>query len=172
MPWANVSNTPFRRYKHHVHEGGIASPLVVHWPDRIKSGGAFRRTPGHVIDIMATCVDVAGANYPKMHDGHVIEPLEGTSLLPALVVGDFDRDAIFWEHEGNRAVRQGRWKLVSRHKRDWELYDLAADRTEMTDLSGVEPERVAALSLLYDAWAVRCGVEPWPLAPVQSSAGK
>lgn len=172
VPWANVSNTPFRRYKHHVHEGGIASPLVVHWPARIKARGELRRTPGHVIDIMATCVEVAGADYPRSHGDHVIEPLEGTSLLPALTSDDFERDPIFWEHEGNRAVRKGRWKLVSRHNRDWELYDLLADRSETNDLSQVEVDRAAAMAALYDTWALRCGVEPWPLAPRKPPSGK
>ena len=172
VPWANVSNTPFRYYKHHVHEGGIASPLVVHWPERIKAHGEFRHTPGHVIDIMATCLEAAGADYPRSHGNHVIEPMEGTSLLPALIGEDFERNAIFWEHEGNRAVRKGRWKLVSRHNRDWALYDLVADRSETNDLSPVEVDRAAAMIALYEAWALRCGVESWPLAPGKPPAGK
>lgn len=164
IPWANVSNTPFRRYKHHVHEGGIASPLVVHWPKGFSARGEFCETPGHVIDIMATCLDVAGAAYPTQYGKNAIEPMEGTSLVPAFQGGEVKRGAIFWEHEGNRAVREGRWKLVARHKGPWELYDLEVDRSEMNDLATHDPERVARMVAMYDAWANRAGVEPWPLA--------
>jgi arylsulfatase A-like enzyme len=111
---------------------------------------------------MATCVDVAGAKYPQNFHGERITPLEGKSLRPVFENGKrAGHEAIFWEHEGNRAVRQGKWKLVSRHPDHWELYDLAADRTEMHDLAAKDPQRVAALSALYDKWAVRAQVEPW-----------
>lgn len=164
IPWANASNTPFRLYKHHVHEGGIASPFIVHWPRGIAARGELRRSPGHVIDVMATCIDVAGADYPEEHGPYRIEPMEGTSLAPAFTDKDFARGPIYWEHEGNRAVREGDWKLVSRHKGGWELYDLAGDRTETVDLAAREPDRVARMSAMYEAWAERCGVEPWPLS--------
>ena len=164
VPWANASNTPFRLYKHHVHEGGIASPFIIHWPDGFEARGELRRSPGHVIDIMATCIDVADARYPEMHGPHAIEPMEGTSLAPAFTDTAFQRGPIYWEHEGNRAVREGRWKLVARHKGDWELYDLVADRTESNDLSELQPDRVERMTSMYTAWAERCGVEPWPLS--------
>ena len=105
--WANVSNTPFREYKHWVHEGGISTPLVVHWPARIKAKGEFCHQPGHLIDIMATCVDVSGAKYPGQYQGSTIRPLEGKSLVPALAGNPIERKALYWEHEGNRAVRVG-----------------------------------------------------------------
>lgn len=161
-PWANASNTPFRRYKHHVHEGGIASPLVVHWPKGISARGELRETPGHVIDIMATCLDIAGVAYPEQYGTHAIEPLEGTSLAPTFRGQEIDREALFWEHEGNRAVRQGRWKLVARHKGAWELYDLELDRSETNDLAKSDPDRTARMMAMYDVWAGRCDVKPWP----------
>ncbi len=161
LPWANASNTPFRLYKHWVHEGGIATPLIAHWPAVIRKP-AITHAPGHVIDIMATCLDIAGAEYPRQHAGQDILPLEGKSLRPILEgTGRAGHAAIYWEHEGNRAVRQGKWKLVSRFPKGWELYDLEADRTELHDLAGDHPEKVKELAALYDAWARRCGVVPW-----------
>ena len=161
--WANVSNTPFRLYKHWVHEGGISTPLVVHWPQRVKAKGKLRHQPGHLIDIMATCVDVAGAEYPAQFKGSRITPMEGRSLVPAFDDKPIEREAIYWEHEGNRAVRQGRWKLVSRHPGGWELYDMEADRTELNDLAAKHPDKVEQLKALYGKWAARCQVQPWPV---------
>ncbi|MBY0524207.1 MAG: arylsulfatase [Gemmataceae bacterium] len=159
--WANASNTPFRLYKHWVHEGGIATPLIASWPATIAKP-AITHQPGHLIDIMATCLDVAGAEYPKKHKDQAIAPLEGKSLLP-IFQGKTRQghDALFWEHEGNRAVRQGKWKLVSRHPDAWELYDLEADRTELTNLSAKNPDLVKELAGKYARWAERCGVQPW-----------
>jgi len=169
LSWANASNTPFRRYKHWVHEGGIATPLVAHWPAVIREKGKFVHEPAHVIDLMATCCDVAGATYPQKYQGHEITPLEGKSLLP-LLQGEKpkSREAIFWEHEGNRAVRRGRWKLVSKHPGRWELYDLEANRTELKDLAAEHPETVTELKRLYQAWAERCNVLPWPIKKKKS----
>lgn len=164
LPWANASNTPFRLYKHWVHEGGIASPFVVHWPAVIKDGGKLTHQVGHTIDLMATCLDVAGAEYPKTFNGKDIQPLEGKSLLPIFQGKEREgHKEIYWEHEGNRAVRQGNWKLVSKHPGGWELYDLAADRTELNDLAAANPDKVKELSALYEAWAKRANVEPWPV---------
>ena len=156
--WANVSNTPFREYKHWVHEGGISTPLIAHWPAGIRSKGELRKQPGHLIDLMATCVDVAGAVYPPE-----ATPLEGRSLSPAFADRPIDRDALYWEHEGNRAVRSGDWKLVAKHKGAWELYDLSRDRVESADLASKMPEKVEQLAAKYAAWAKRAQVEPWPV---------
>ena len=165
LPWANASNTPFRRFKHFVHEGGIASPLIVRWPGVVPPG-AIAHEPAHVIDVMATCLDVSGAEYPTIRNGQPIPPLEGKSLRPNFAEGPrVGHDAIYWEHEGNRAVRQGDWKLVSRFPGDWELYDLRTDRTELNDLAEQHPEKVAELKALYEAWAARCGVLPWDQVP-------
>lgn len=162
--WANVSNTPFREYKHWVHEGGISTPLIAHWPAGIKKRGAMDATPSHLIDIMATCVDVADADYPSRHNGEQVHPMEGVSLAPAFGGGEVERgEPIFWEHEGNRAVRQGKWKLVAKGPHGkWELYDMAADRTEMHDLAAKQPERVKKMAGQWETWAKRALVLPWP----------
>lgn len=156
LPWANASNTPFRLYKHWVHEGGISTPLIASWPAVIKKG-ALIHEPGHLIDIMATCLELAGAEYPKGKT-----PVEGLSLAPIFRDGKRKgHDAIYWEHEGNRAVRQGKWKLVARHKGPWELYDLDADRTEMKNVAGEKSDLVQELAAKHDAWAARSGVVAW-----------
>ncbi|MBM4020473.1 MAG: arylsulfatase [Planctomycetes bacterium] len=166
--WANVSNTPFRWYKHWVHEGGIATPLIVHWPAALRRQGELEHTPGHLIDIMATCVEAAGAAYPAQHEGTPITPLEGRSLLPLFEGRPVQREAIYWEHEGNRAVREGRWKLVARGPAGpWELYDMQADRCELTDLAAREPERVNRMAAMWQAWAERASVLPWPWKPLK-----
>lgn len=161
--WATLSNTPLRRYKHFNHEGGIATPLIAHWPERIKDGGQLREQPGHVIDIMATCVDVGGAQYPVEFKGKPILPMEGKSLLPAFDNKPIERDALYWEHEGNAAIRQGDWKLVRLgRKGPWELYNLKSDRTELHNVAAQEPEHVKELSAKWEAWAVRANVVPYP----------
>jgi arylsulfatase A-like enzyme len=164
--WANASNTPFRLYKHWVHEGGISSPLIARWPRVIKKTGGLNSEIAHLIDIMATCVDVGAAQYPKTFQGNPITPMEGKSLKPIFETGKRTPHAeLFWEHEGNRAVRQGKWKLVSRWPGKWELYDIAADRTELNDLAKTNPQKVAELSAKWDAWAKRCNVVPWDQVP-------
>ncbi len=159
--WANLSNTPFREYKHWVHEGGISTPFIVHWPEGLRAAaGAIRTEPSQLVDVLPTIVEAAGATYPTTRKGRPIPAAEGRSLLPHLrgeVVGDRD---LFWEHEGNCAVRRGRWKLVRKHDRPWELYDIDADRTELHDRAAEQPERVAELEAAYQGWADRCGVIP------------
>jgi arylsulfatase len=158
-----VSDTPFREYKHWVHEGGISTPLIAHWPRGIDASrrGEFERQPGHLIDIMATCVDLAGAKYPTNFHGNAIKPMEGTSLAPAFHGKPLARtQPIFWEHEGNRAVRDGEWKLVAKENKPWELYNMKADRTEQNDLASSEPSRVQKMAAQWDAYAARANVLP------------
>lgn len=176
--WANVSNTPFREFKHWVHEGGVATPLIVHWPANIKDKGKLRHQPSHLIDIMATCVDAADAVYPTNYNGNQITPMEGKSLMPVFLNNhEIEREAIFFEHEGNRAVRKGKWKLVSKAYEEkayfikmntlaidqWELFDLEKDRTETVDIAKENPEVVKELSNLWYKWAKRTSTIPKPL---------
>jgi arylsulfatase len=159
--WANVSNTPFREYKHWVHEGGISTPLIAHWPKGIPAKGELRRQPGHLIDVLATCVDVAGAAYPK-----AAAPMEGKSLVPAFAGRPIEREALYWEHEGNRAVSAGDWKAVAKGPGGkWELYDLSRDRTEGTDLAASEPKKLNELVRKWEAYAKRTNVLPWVWTP-------
>ena len=161
--WANASNTPLRRYKHFAHEGGIATPLVVRWPAQITRHGEILNERGHVIDLMPTFLDLAGGQYPRQFNGHAIDPEEGQSLVAALLSRPHaERGPMFWEHEGNRAVRVGEWKLVAENKKPWELYDMSADRTETHDLSAARPDKVKELEATYQQWADRVGVQPWP----------
>ena len=161
--WANVSNTPFREYKHWTHEGGISTPLIAHWPAGIRGdrAGRLERQPGHLIDIMSTCVDLAGATYPSEVSGHAIKPREGVSLGPALNGEPLARtQPLFWEHESNRAVREGDWKLVAKEGESWGLYNIATDRTESHDLAASEPMKVKELAAKWDAYAARANVLP------------
>ncbi len=175
--WAAVSNTPFREYKHWTHEGGISTPLIAHWPAAVKEGGGrLVREPAHLIDIMATCVDVAGAKYPAEKDGQSIKPLEGVSLRPVFAAAPIAPTPrlLFWEHEGNRAVRDGKWKLVAMERKPWELYDIDADRSEQHDLAAAQPERVREMSEKWDAYAARANVLPlgaWSGRTEETEAG-
>lgn len=172
--WANASNTPFRLYKKWAHEGGIATPLIAHWPEGIKERGMTDQ-PGHVIDIMATCCDVAGAEYPQTYNGNQIKPLEGKSLLP-IFRGKVRQghDVLYWSHMGNSAIRQGKWKLVRKNKNvngrvvalnknHWKLYNMQEDRAESNNLAGKYPEKVETLKAKYQQWAERCNVRSWPI---------
>ncbi len=163
LPWANASNAPFRLYKHWVHEGGISTPLIAHWPSTIQPSQIVHEAC-HIIDILPTLLDAAGIAQPEEYNGQPISPMEGESFLPLLRGAKWSRQGhIFWEHEGNRAVRLGRWKLVSKHGGRWELYDMLDDRTELNDLSGKNRPKVGEFAGLYHVWAERVGVLPWPL---------
>lgn len=159
--WANLSNTPFREFKHWVHEGGIATPLIVHWPKKIKSKGEIRHHMGQLPDIMATCLDVAGVAYPKVFNNNKIKPIEGSSLKPIFYDKSNNREVLYFEHEGNRAVRLKKWKLVSKYPNPWELYDMKNDGTETRNLAEINPDRVEEFKILYENWANRCGVLSW-----------
>ncbi|WP_145363078.1 arylsulfatase [Stratiformator vulcanicus] len=160
--WANVSNTPFREYKHWVHEGGISTPLIAHWPEGIREPGRLVHDPAHLIDIMATCVHIGDAPYPTEKGDVDVVPFEGTSLVGVFrQTQPIYKRAIFFEHEGNRAVRKGDWKLVAKAGRPWELYNMVSDRSETTDLAEDRPELVDGLKTEWNKWADRANVRPY-----------
>ncbi|MCX7047505.1 MAG: arylsulfatase [Candidatus Sumerlaeota bacterium] len=162
--WATLSNTPLRRYKHFAHEGGISTPLIAHWPSQIKRRGELESQPGHLVDLMATCADLGGAKYPTEVNGVAIQPMEGCSLAPAFQSKPINRKApLFWEHEGNRAIRSGKWKLVAKGPQgEWELYDLEKDRTELRDLAAQMPDKVKEMTAMWEEFARRTNAIPWP----------
>jgi arylsulfatase len=165
LNWATLQNTPFQYFKHYTEEGGISTPLIAYWPKGIdpKLAGSFVREPGHLIDVMPTIVQLTGASYPTNYKGHAILPMEGRSFAPAFQGKTLTRSVpIFWEHEGNRAVRDGKWKLVARYQEPWELYDMSADRSETKNVAKANPQIVARMSKQWDDWAARSFVDPWP----------
>ena len=168
--WANTSNTPFRGYKHDPYEGGIGTPFIVSWPEGIagKRNGTIVHDVSHLIDLMPTFVEVAGAAYPEKYDGNDIQPMEGTSLVPTLAGKAITRKApLGFEHHGNLGLRDGKWKIVSMYHRDqprkWELYDMEADRTELNDLAQKMPGKLKSMVANWQSWADRIGVQPWPI---------
>ena len=170
--WANVSNTPYRLYKQWVHEGGIASPLIVQWPSVIKSKGLITRQLSHLIDIMPTCLEIAGVTYPSVYNSNSIIPVEGKSLVPAFNNQNIIREFMFWEHSANRAIRMGDWKLVAKVRNQmrfipadenaWELYNLKNDPSEMNNLATKYPEKVREMAGKWEKEAVRLKAKPWP----------
>jgi len=165
--WANASNTPFKLYKHWVHEGGISTPCVVSWPAMISDKGGIVNTPAHLIDLMPTFINVAQADYPLTFNGHNIAPLAGKSLLSIIKnEKNFPQRPLFWEHEANRAVRFGNWKLVSKgtnikpYTGPWELYDISMDRSETKDLAKTYPDKVKELDIMWNEWAAKNQVLP------------
>lgn len=151
--WASASNAPFRRHKIWVHEGGISTPCILHWPARIRVGGALRRTPGHVIDIVPTVLELAGVAPPEKWRGQDRPPLPGRSLVPIFERDvEIPRECLYWHHEGNRALRVGEWKIVSERENDgtWELYHLGRDRGESNDLARQHPERVREMAATWE----------------------
>jgi len=146
--WAHVSNTPFRRFKHWVHEGGIASPMILRWPGRADAG-AWNPRPAHMIDLFPTFCGVAGVRPTK--------PVEGVDLFQPPPRSR----RLYWEHEGNQAVRDGEWKLVREHGKPWELFHMSKDRTELNDLASAQPDRVRVMAQDWQRWAKRVGALPW-----------
>lgn len=166
--WAAYSNTPFRMYKKFVHEGGIASPMIVHWPKGIKSrGDVVAGVPFHLIDVMPTLCDVAGVEYPEEFNGNRIPAMEGVSMRPWFenVKASGTSRTLFWQHENHAAVREGDWKLVTLNDRDedaWMLYNLAGDRSETFSLNEQHPGRAERMKAAWQAWAQRVQAVPFP----------
>jgi arylsulfatase len=156
--WSSCANTPFRRHKTWVHEGGIATPWIVHWPRGVSAKGELRTQPVHVIDVVPTVLELAAVEPPREHDGRPVPPLQGRSFATALrdPAASPAHDTLWWCHDGHRAVRTGDWKLVAAKGAPWELYDLAADRCETKNLAAAEPARVAALEATWNRVAEEC----------------
>jgi arylsulfatase len=164
MNWATLENTPFQWFKHFTKEGGISSPFIAHWPRGIDKNlnGTLVHEPSHLIDVMPTIVELTGATYPTSFNGHAIIPRQGRSLAPAFTGAPIPRTApLFWEHEGNRAIRDGNWKLVSRYHENWELYDLTEDRSEQDNLARQHQDRVLKMAEQWTAWAAAADVDQW-----------
>jgi arylsulfatase len=155
--WSSCANTPFRRHKTWVHEGGIATPWIVHWPAGIAAKGELRRQLVHLIDVTPTVLELAGVALPKEYGGRPVPPLQGRSLVRALSNAQAPvHENLWWCHEGHRAVRVGDWKLVAAKDTPWELYDLATDRCETNNLAASEPARVAELEAAWNRIADEC----------------
>ena len=163
VAWSNASNTPFRQHKMWTHEGGIATPLIAHWPSSIQQHGALTHQVGHIIDIAPTLVDLA-----KQEDDvpNVNPPLTGKSLVPILSGKQREpHEFLFWEHTGNKAIRQGDWKLVAENGKPWQLFNLKQDRSELVDLAATEADRVQQLLKDWQAYADKTGVVDWNTLP-------
>lgn len=179
--WSSAANTPFRLHKSWVHEGGISSPLIIHWPAGISARGELRHSPGHVIDVPVTLLDLAGGQWPKVFKGAPVPPSPGRSLAPTFNEDvTVQHDSLWWFHDGNRAIRSGNWKLVADHKNPWELYHLGRDRAESVDLIASEPDRARELGIqwtnkLNEFIALRRASMPAradnPSAPARKRAG-
>jgi len=166
--WAELNNTPFWLYKHHTSEGGIASPFIVSWPKGMADSLSGKILPdrGHVIDVMPTCLEIAGGVYPTHYNGNVISPMEGVSLFPLLVGQSVERtNPLFWEHEGNKAMVSGDWKIVSNVREPWQLYNIKTDRTETNDLAREKPEMLSRMVYLYNDWFKRVAAMPYTYPP-------
>ena len=146
-----MCNTPFRRHKTWVHEGGICTPFIVHWPAGMTAKGELRHTPAHVIDVVPTVLAAAGGSVPREWKGQPVPPVPGKSLVPALAKDVvIERNHLWWLHENNRALRQGHWKIVAAGKDAlWELYDLSQDRCETNNLAKAMPEKVRELDAIW-----------------------
>ena len=151
--WANVSNTPFRKYKNHSHEGGICTPFIVHWPKGITAKkGSIVREPTHFVDLLATFTDLGEAEYPAKFNGKPIAPIDGVSFAPLLRGEKIKRTKpLYWQWSRGKAIRDGKWKAVT-HGKEWELYDMEADRTEMNNLAKSQPERTKAMADAWQQW--------------------
>ena len=148
--WSSAANTPLRLHKSWVHEGGISTPLIVHWPQGIAARGQLRHDPGHLIDLAPTILELAGGQWPETLDGKPVPPPPGKSLLPAFAKDDsVMHDYFWWYHIGNRAIRVGDWKLVAAREAPWELYDLGSDRSETRNVAAEHPDQVRELEAAW-----------------------
>ena len=161
--WANISNTPYRKYKQYEHEGGILTPLIFHWPNGVKVNGRIINDPIHIIDILPTCLDLLKIQYPLTYKSRVIHPVDGVSFKKKLYSESNEQRIMYWEHMGNKAIRCGDWKLVMTHGSNWELYNLRDDPTELEDISHLNVDIVIRLSMKWNNWARENNVKDWPV---------
>lgn len=175
MNWASLQNTPFRSFKHFTHEGGIATPLIAHRPVAMAAHrrGGFEHAPGHLIDVVPTVLGLASVRYPKTYGGKPVLPLSGVSMLPAFKGQPVTRSqALFWEHEGNRAARDGPWKAVRRLGHPWELYDMSRHRTQTDNVASSHPQVLRRLTEAWDVWAQAGFVDEWPEKTAREDWGR
>lgn len=166
--WANVSNAPYKMYKKFTYQGGIATPFIVNWPRKFQVDSPLNKNMGHIIDIMPTLVEVSEAKYPKYYKGSDITPMEGKSLLPIIQESSTsNHEYVYWEHIGNRAVRNNQWKLVALANSDWKLYNIDKDPTEIKNIINENPDLAKKLIKKYEQWANEVGVKPWPINKVK-----
>jgi arylsulfatase len=165
--WANLSNTPFRLYKTRVHEGGVHTPFIVSWPGHTASNGSIiNNAPAHLIDLMPTFLEAAGADYPSNHMGNAIHALNGVSIVPVFKNKPLPSRILYWEHEGNKAIRSEEWKMVSKsqgtvpYEGPWELYNISNDKTELNNLASKYPDKVKELEEKWNKWASENNVLP------------
>ncbi|CAN5728406.1 arylsulfatase [soil metagenome] len=172
--WSSASNTPFRRHKTWVHEGGISTPLIVHWPAGINAHGELRTDPVHLVDIVPTLLELAGVEKPAEIKGETVPPAPGRSIVASFSgSGKLTHESLWWQHEENRAIRVGDWKLVALAKGDWELYDLSKDRGESHNLAAQMPEKVSELAALWTKqWEETQKLALMGLAPQESKVKK
>jgi arylsulfatase len=171
IPWGNCANTPFRMYKHYTQEGGISTPFIASWPKGIRPSATPVPAVGHETDLLPTFLELAGAHYPKSVAAGPIPAYVGESLTPIFQGRKLDHQPIYWEHEGNKTLRAGKWKLVSRFPDAWELYDMELDRTELHDLAAKEPQRAEAMATQWQTWANSVGVQSWPMPQTPPAEG-
>ncbi|MCX6951558.1 MAG: arylsulfatase [Verrucomicrobia bacterium] len=175
--WSSAANTPFRRHKTWVHEGGISTPLIAHWPAGIAARGELRRDPVHLVDVVPTVLEVAAAKKPATVKGFAVPAAPGRSFVPTFAHdGGVKHESLWWLHEDNRAIRVGDWKLVALAKGEWELYDLSKDRGESTNLAAAHPDKVrdlaAAWSARFDEIKKLAFTDPPPEPPAGAKKGK
>jgi arylsulfatase len=171
--WSGLANAPLRLHKSWVHEGGISTPLIVHWPAGITGKGELRRNPGHIVDLSPTILDLAGGKWPQTLSGTQVPPPHGKSLLAVFKADQtVKRDSFWWYHVGNRALRVGDWKIVACKNSPWELYNLSKDRSETNNLAEAQPERVKALDRLWTKHADEFRKLAQPDGRTRSNGGK
>ena len=159
--WANLSNTPYRKFKKSGHEGGVATPFIMHWPKKLKKKNVLKKDVASIIDVLPTIVEISNTSYPLSYNGNKIQPMEGLSLMPVFKGRNLDRNEWFMEHGSNKAYRKGNWKIAWSKDKDgkkWELFNLKKDPTEQNDLAVKYPKRLSEMKARWFEWGKRVKV--------------